>query len=108
MKVKRIASYETTDGKLFTDKIDAKLHQRELDRRANLAKLVTDTLKDEMIAGEVIFRPESLADWLLANQEAIRNLLPQRKPKGEGKQEPAADAGTGEQPAANDGALAAA
>ncbi|WKZ86282.1 hypothetical protein N5B55_04850 [Ralstonia pickettii] len=103
MKVKRIASYETTDGQLFTDKNAAKQHQRELDRRANLAKLVSETLKDEMIAGEVIFKPESLADWLIGNQEAIRNLLPQRKPKGEGQQEPAAEQG-----AANDGEPAAA
>ena len=99
MKVKRIASYETTDGKLFTEKNDAKNHQRELDRHAQLAKLVEDTMKGEMLGGEVIFSPASLATWLIEQQEALRAILPQRKPKGE--------ATPSQEPAANDNAEAA-
>lgn len=97
MKVKRIASYETTDGKLFTDKNEARNHQRELDRHAELAKLVQDTMAADMLAGEIILTPARLATWLIEQQESLRSILPQRKPKTDAGEAPAQDS-----PAAND------
>jgi dsDNA-binding SOS-regulon protein len=90
MKIKRVASYETTDGQIFTDKKDAQAHQKELDRIDALVVLVDEkvrpygaltdtgeTAREHLI--EITFG--ELAQFVTHNADAIRALLPQRAAK---------------------------
>ncbi|KVH64448.1 hypothetical protein WS89_03970 [Burkholderia sp. MSMB1072] len=99
--LKRIAAYQTTDGRTFDDKLDAKKHQIELDRREKVESLVkakfaelgtpadSSTYLDEVTVGDI-------ALFILNNADALREILP-KKAKAVKAQEPA-------QPVAEQGA----
>ncbi|MFT4064345.1 hypothetical protein [Paraburkholderia sp.] len=76
MKVKRVASYQTTDGQTFADKKAAQAHQKEVDRRKALKDLIDDKLEDDLFSGDVTSL--TLVSFILENADAIRSILPQR------------------------------
>ncbi|CAG9229277.1 hypothetical protein [Burkholderia vietnamiensis] len=91
--LKRIAAYQTTDGRTFDDKDAAKKHQTELDRVGKIEALVkaefapgvnnaeSFTYLDEVTVGGV-------ALFILNNADALREILP-KKAKAAKAQEPA-------------------
>lgn len=73
MKIKRVASYETTDGQVFTDKKAAHKHQAQIDRFEKLKVLVAGGF------GTAVYMDVSdVASFILDNADAIRAILPQR------------------------------
>jgi dsDNA-binding SOS-regulon protein len=77
MKIKRVASYETTDGQIFTDKKDAQAHQKTLDRIDQLEELVAVGLPSLHVGTSAA----QVARFVLVNADAIRAILPQRAAK---------------------------
>jgi len=100
-----IASYETTDGKTFSDKGEAAKHQAHLNRIKNIAVLVKSGLATNATEPTDELALE-VAQFIVDNADALREILPKRaKPVT-----PASQTGlVGEQPPLNAiGELAAA
>jgi phosphoenolpyruvate-protein kinase (PTS system EI component) len=72
-----IASYETTDGKTFSDKGEAAKHQAHLNRIKNIAVLV----KAGMATNATEPTDElalDVAQFIVDNADALREILPKR------------------------------
>jgi len=78
MKIQRVASYRTTDGKTFSDKKDAQTHQKTLDRLDELEALIRDRLQLQDEGDLRGYTARVLAETLLENADALRGILPQR------------------------------
>jgi dsDNA-binding SOS-regulon protein len=87
MKIKRVASYETTDGQVFTDKKAAQQHQKNVDRKDALIKLINERannysanvtrvgdLSDHWMSVDF----GEIANFILDNADELRAILPQR------------------------------
>jgi hypothetical protein len=75
-----VASYETTDGKQFTDKGEAAKHQANLDRTKKIADLVAaqfETSPDSMQYLDSA-TPTDIAQFIILNADALREILPKR------------------------------
>jgi dsDNA-binding SOS-regulon protein len=77
MKIQRVASYRTTDGKTFDGKKDAQTHQKTLDRLDSLKGLVLSGLSNGVTAptDELV---DEIATFILNNADELRSILPQR------------------------------
>jgi dsDNA-binding SOS-regulon protein len=82
MKIKRVASYETTDGQVFTDKKAAHQHQKHVDRLSDLQNLITEAFSTSDPNPHLAYLDEvtvaTLAAFLLDNADELRAILPQR------------------------------
>jgi len=77
MKIQRVASYRTTDGKTFNDKKDAQTHQKTLDRLDSLKVLVANGMANDVTAptDELV---DEIATFILNHADDLRSILPQR------------------------------
>jgi dsDNA-binding SOS-regulon protein len=84
MKVKRVASYETTDGKVFLEKKDAQKHQKNLDRRVELEQLVAAQFPHSPDSERYLdaVTVSDVAQFVLDNADELRAILPQRAKPG--------------------------
>ncbi|KVQ35728.1 hypothetical protein WK03_35255 [Burkholderia cepacia] len=84
--LKRIAAYQTTDGRTFDDKDVAKKHQAELDRMAKVKELVAKGMGAvDMAEGDDLYAV--IANLIVSNADALREILP-KKAKAAKAQEP--------------------
>ncbi|NTX18021.1 hypothetical protein [Burkholderia cepacia] len=84
--LKRIAAYQTTDGRTFDDKDVAKKHQAELDRMAKVKELVAKGMGAvDMAEGDDLYAV--IANLIVSNANALREILP-KKAKAAKAQEP--------------------
>jgi len=72
-----IASYETTDGKTFSDKGEAAKHQAHLNRIKNIAVLVKSGLATNATEPTDELALE-VAQFIVDNANALREILPKR------------------------------
>jgi dsDNA-binding SOS-regulon protein len=89
MKIKRVASYETTDGQVFADKKAAQAHQKTVDRLTQLQKMIAEAFSTSDDNPHNAYLEEvtvaTLAAFLLDNADELRAILPQRaKPDADG------------------------
>lgn len=68
----RISAYETTDGKVFKDRAEARKHQEELDF---VAWYNHPEGPARLSAGECFVSGADLREWLVANADRVRQFL---------------------------------
>jgi dsDNA-binding SOS-regulon protein len=85
-----VASYETTDGRTFTDKAEAAKHQAELTRLDNVAALVKQCIHRDDVQNDPTLARD-VAAFIVENGHLLREILPKRAKSAPAEETPVND-----------------